>query len=238
MSKETNLSVVEIQGVRCYVDKFGAAWINAEDATRGLGFVQIKKDRVPTCGDKSDLLNDGEIINDDNYYTAVRWERINDYLREFGYDKTIGKDDFIPEGVFYMLAMKASNEAAIKFQKRIAFEILPSLRKYGYYAMPGRDEIKSPELNKVTSEKFLKVVKAINNYNRACYDLNAKKKRMYELSKEWLELDKECKALETKKQELIEKVDESMQEFFEMGKRLKVEDRDLVEAIASKEELS
>ena len=222
MSKETNLSVVEIQGVRCYVDKFGAAWINAEDAVRGLGFVDVQEKFSATSGRKS--------------YEVIRWARVNDYLREFGYDKTIGKDDFIPEGVFYMLAMKASNEAAIKFQKRIAFEILPSLRKYGYYAMPGHNEYF--ELNNLTSEKFLKVVKAINNYNRACYDLNAKKKRMYELSKEWLELDKECKALETKKQELIEKVDESMQEFFEMGKRLKVEDRDLVEAIASKEELS
>ena len=137
MSKETNLSVVEIQGVRCYIDKLGAAWINAEDAARGLGFVDVhlKKD-FATSGEK---------------YETVRWARVNDYLREFGYDKEVGKDDFIPESIFYLLAMKANNEAAKNFQRKIAFEILPSLRKYGYYAMPGQ---KRKSFDSDTQDRF------------------------------------------------------------------------------------
>ena len=35
-----------------------------------------------------------------------------------------------------MLAMKANNEAARKFQRWIAFEVVPNIRKHGYYAMP------------------------------------------------------------------------------------------------------
>ena len=41
--------------------------------------------------------------------------------------------DFIPENMFYRLAMKASNAAAEKFQAKVADEILPSIRKHGAY---------------------------------------------------------------------------------------------------------
>lgn len=112
--------IMTIQNVRGYIDAQGTAWLNAEDVARGLGFVMVRNERVTTSGDS---------------YEAVRWSRVNDYLREFGYDKTVGKDDFLPENMFYRLAMKASNAAAEKFQALVADEILPTLRKTGTYSI-------------------------------------------------------------------------------------------------------
>ena len=43
---------------------------------------------------------------------------------------------FIPENIFYRLAMKAKNETAERFQALVADEILPSIRKRGMYATP------------------------------------------------------------------------------------------------------
>ena len=106
---------------RCYIDATGTAWINAEDSSRGLGFVMVRKERVTTSGDN---------------YSAVRWERVNGYLKQFGYPKTVGKDDYIPENIFYRLAMKAKNETAEKFQAWIADEVIPSIRKTGSYSLP------------------------------------------------------------------------------------------------------
>ena len=41
--------------------------------------------------------------------------------------------EYIPEDVFYMLAMKASNPTAFKFQAKVATEILPMIRRTGMY---------------------------------------------------------------------------------------------------------
>lgn len=45
----------------------------------------------------------------------------------------MGKDTYIPENIFYRLAMKAKNEAAEAFQAKIADEVIPSIRKHGAY---------------------------------------------------------------------------------------------------------
>ena len=115
--KVDELLIRTVKGVRCYVDGDMTAHINAEDVARGLGFVEGGK--FSTTGE--------------NY---VRWERVNSYLKEFGYPYEVGKNDFIPENVFYRLAMKANNKVAQGFQAKIADEILPSIRKHGYYASP------------------------------------------------------------------------------------------------------
>lgn len=44
-----------------------------------------------------------------------------------------GKDDYIPESLFYRLGMKASNARAEKFQNWLAMEVIPSIRKNGGY---------------------------------------------------------------------------------------------------------
>lgn len=112
------LEVVTVEGVRGYLDEHGTAWLNVEDVATGLGFTQTQEKFSPTCGGK--------------LYTSIRWERVNGYLAEFGYPP-VKKGDFIPESMFYRLAMKASNKAAQDFQSKVADEILPSIRKHGAY---------------------------------------------------------------------------------------------------------
>ena len=63
---------------------------------------------------------------------VVRWERVRKYLSEFGVP-TCGDGDFIPENIFYRLAMRAKNAAAEAFQAKIADEVIPSIRKHGAY---------------------------------------------------------------------------------------------------------
>ena len=102
--------------VHGYLDKSGTAYLNAADVARGLGFVEAKK--FSTSGE--------------NY---IRWERVNNYLKEFGYSQLVGKGDFLPENMVYRLAMKANNETARDFQAWLADEVVPSIRKTGGYSL-------------------------------------------------------------------------------------------------------
>lgn len=47
-----------------------------------------------------------------------------------------GKDDYIPESLFYRLGMKANNAVADKFQNWLAMEVIPTIRKTGHYGKP------------------------------------------------------------------------------------------------------
>ena len=103
---------VLISGVSCY-EQDGTAYLRLDDVAHGLGFTQTK-----------------------NGIEYVRWETIDKYLRDLGFSQQVGKDSYIPENVFYRLAMKAKNETAEKFQALVADEIIPSIRKTGSYTMP------------------------------------------------------------------------------------------------------
>lgn len=107
--------IITIQNVRVYLDAQGTAWLNVEDVARGLGFTEAK-----------------------NGVEYVMWRRVNGYLAEFGFSAQVSKDDFIPENMFYRLAMKANNETAQIFQAKVADEILPSIRKTGMYIAPNK----------------------------------------------------------------------------------------------------
>lgn len=52
----------------------------------------------------------------------------------------MGKDDYIPESLFYRLGMKASNATAEKFQNWLALDVIPSIRKTGSYEMPKKKQ--------------------------------------------------------------------------------------------------
>jgi len=106
------MNLMTIENVRGYV-KDGIAYLNLEDVARGLGFTQQK--------------------NDVEY---IRWETVTAYLRDLGFSQLVGKDTFIPENVFYRLAMKAKNDTAEAFQAKVADEILPTIRKTGHYGVP------------------------------------------------------------------------------------------------------
>ena len=109
-----NLTPVLISGVSCY-EQDGTAYLRLEDVARGLGFTQTAK-------------SGNEVI---------RWERVTKYLAELGIP-TSGDGfppAYIPENIFYRLAMKAKNETAEKFQALVADEIIPSIRKTGAYSV-------------------------------------------------------------------------------------------------------
>jgi phage antirepressor YoqD-like protein len=112
------LNLITIHGVRGYIDESGTAQLNLEDVSRGLGFT-----RIATSGNE-----------------VIRWERVRGYLEEMGVPirghELTGKDglpDYVQESYFYLLSMKASNDAAIAFQRTVAFDILPSIRKTGSF---------------------------------------------------------------------------------------------------------
>lgn len=108
----TASELITAYGVTGFIDRSGTAQLCIEDVARGLGFTQ----------------NKGGV-------EYVRWETVNGYLSEFGVSQLVGKD-YIPENVFYRLAMKARNETAEKFQALVADEILPSIRQHGAYMTP------------------------------------------------------------------------------------------------------
>src|SRR5699024_8038080 len=76
----------------------------------------------------------------------VRWNTVRQYLKDIGFSQEVAKDDFIPENVFYRLAMKAKNETAEKFQAKVKATICPNC---GY---PVSEMNKSPETEANTNQ--------------------------------------------------------------------------------------
>lgn len=95
---------------RTIVNDDGSISVNAEDTAIGFGWTQEK-----------------------NGKTYVRWETFHGYCKEIGFSQNVGKDDYIPESLFYRLGMKASNTKAEKFQNWLAMEVIPQIRQTGGY---------------------------------------------------------------------------------------------------------
>ena len=113
-----DLQIISISGIDCY-ERDGTAYLKLDTVARGLGFTQEK----------------GGV-------EYVRWETVDRYLKEIGFPNKRGNDafptswerpEYIPENIFYRLAMKAKNEAAEAFQAKIADEVIPTSRKTGGY---------------------------------------------------------------------------------------------------------
>lgn len=109
----SKLEILNISGIDCY-EKDGTVYLKLEAVARGLGFTQTQN-------------------KNGTEYTSIRWETVNRYLEDIGFPNKLGKDDFIPENIFYRLAMKAKNEVAEAFQAKVADEVIPSIRKHGAY---------------------------------------------------------------------------------------------------------
>lgn len=123
------LQVLNISGVDCY-EKDGTAYLKLETVARGLGFTRDK-----------------------NGTEYIMWDRVGNYLAELGFHTSaenefpqeIAKDGFIPENIFYRLAMKAKNGTAEQFQAKVADEIIPSIRRHGGY-IAGQETLSDDEL--------------------------------------------------------------------------------------------
>ncbi|MCI7304078.1 MAG: hypothetical protein SOR93_10835 [Clostridiales Family XIII bacterium] len=108
--------------VRIKMNEDGSISMNAEDTAIGFGWCRTEK-------------------KNGKEYTSVMWSRMNGYCRELGFAHECAKDDYIPESLYYLLGMKAGNERALKYQKWLAIDVLPTLRKTGSYKMPqSKDE--------------------------------------------------------------------------------------------------
>lgn len=70
------------------------AYLKLEAVARGLGFTQHK-----------------------NGVEYVKWERVIAYLKELGFSPEVGKDDYIPENIFYRWSTKAKNTTAGRANK-------------------------------------------------------------------------------------------------------------------------
>ena len=104
--------VLTINNIRCYEEN-GVAYLDMEACARGLGFVDSSKGAE-----------------------YVRWNTVRQYMSEIGFSQEVAKDSYIPENIFYRLAMKAKNETAERFQALVADEIIPDIRKRGAYLTP------------------------------------------------------------------------------------------------------
>jgi phage antirepressor YoqD-like protein len=158
------LQVLNIEGVDCY-EKDGVAYLKLENVARGLGFTDIKGNVEYIRWNRVD-----KYLEEIGFATSG--ERVDDYLSKMGFlpqvaelsgvptsghDKNdfptsvenspqVGKrPEYIPENVFYRLAMKAKNEVGEKFQAKVADEIIPSIRKHGGY-IAGQDTLSDDEL--------------------------------------------------------------------------------------------
>lgn len=123
--------------VRTMLNGDGSISVNAEDTAVGFGWTQIQtKNGKP--------------------YTSIRWERMNAFSADCGFPHEWGKDDYIPESLFYRLAMKASNERAEKFQNWLAIEVIPEIRKTGIYQ------------RKMSPEEMMRVQLGMIDEDRKC----------------------------------------------------------------------
>ncbi len=105
----TEISIINISGVDCY-EKDGVAYLRLETVARGLGFTDKKGD-----------------------VEYVRWNRVDGFLKELNFATCGERPKYIPENIFYRLAMKAKSATAEAFQAKIADEVIPMIRKTGGY---------------------------------------------------------------------------------------------------------
>lgn len=89
--------IMNIDGIKCY-EKDGVAYLDLEAVARGLGFTK-----------RADSGNE-----------VVHWTRVRKYLSDFGVVQKCTTGDFIPESIFYRLAMKAKNSVAEAFMLKVA----------------------------------------------------------------------------------------------------------------------
>lgn len=198
--------IMIIEGVRGY-EKDDVVYVHLYDVAMGLGITQKRKN-----------------------ITYIRWERVIAYLEELGFPThgerelifgTHGEnlqDAYIPENIFYRLAMKTKNEVAERFQAKLADEVIPSIRKHGMYISDKLTKEKAEEeMSKIFSE------------------------REKELSDEITKLKKEKKKLQTKIKKDRGKVAEHDRFFYhnradgyrfrEVAKGLGVKEKDLLKAL-------
>lgn len=140
--------------MRGYISN-NTVYLNLGDVARGLGFVK----------------NDG----------TIRSRAINRFLKKAGYTKKFNANDFVPESVFYFLAMRTDDPNAEDFQKWLACDVVPTIRKTGSYsvnsasALPApNNELRQDNIN--TRKSFTSIVQLYIYYAKNQGDTRQKEK--------------------------------------------------------------
>lgn len=135
--------------VRTILNDDGSISINAEDTAIGFGWTQTQN-------------------KNGKEYVSVRWERMNGFSAECGFPHEWGKDDYIPESLFYRLGMKASNATADRFQNWLAMDVIPSIRKTGGYVANDDLFITTylPYADETTKTMFRATLETVRNQNK------------------------------------------------------------------------
>lgn len=157
----TNLMIFENKelgiDVRTIKNDDGSICINAEDTARGFGWVDNSKSAI--CGAQ---------------LSKVRWNRVNKYIDECGFGNEfpkIDKNDYIPESLFYLLAMKANNESARKFQTWLAVDVIPTVRKTGQYNLQEKEKLSSIDMFELQVKALREVENKVNEVDKKFDDL-------------------------------------------------------------------
>jgi len=138
MSKLMNIS-----GIDCY-EKDGVAYLKLDTVALGLDIT------------KTDRKNGIE-------YKRVNRQALQKWLFSFGILNSENDElpDFIPENIFYRLAMKAKNEVAEAFQAKIADEVIPSIRKTGSYIAGQAKLVNPPEVSPGGLAKLISITRRV-----------------------------------------------------------------------------
>lgn len=121
-----------IQNVRL-LDQDGIIMFNLADVAKKLGLTTVAKSGNAT----------------------IRWSRVTKYLNDLGDFPKVDEDTMIEESVFYLLAMKANNKVAKKFQIKVATEIIPEYRKTTIKPMTQMEIVAYSAQQLVSHEKTL-----------------------------------------------------------------------------------
>ena len=136
-------AIITVSGVDCY-ERDGTVYLNLEAVARGLGFTDTQ----------------GET-------EYVRWARVDKYLADLRFATSGERPKYIPENIFYRLAMKARNDTAERFQALVADEIIPTIRRTGTYTA-AHQKILTP------AEMFLQQAQAMVEQERKVNALAAR----------------------------------------------------------------
>lgn len=106
------------EGVSYIKQVNGDILLNLKDAAIELGYERV---RVRDNGHEE---------------RSIRWERIHSMLSQINekyQHSSVSADTYITESDFYKLALRATNEKAKAFKKKVLLEILPAIRKNEVY---------------------------------------------------------------------------------------------------------
>lgn len=125
-----NQIVFEGSVIKVIIDDNDRVWFHANDLALALGYVDVK-DAVRRHVNKKDKISFREI----NHSSSIKNDPQTSYLSESG---------------MYKLILSSKMKKAEKFSSWITEEVLPSIRKFGYYKLKkGYENEKTALLNKI-----------------------------------------------------------------------------------------